>query len=205
MPPMKKQLFALILVLLTGKGIAMAETTITLGGGCFWCLEAVYETTKGVTHVTSGYMGGTKEEATYQKVSSGTTGHAEVVQVQFNPQRISLENILDIFWKIHDPTTLNRQGNDVGPQYRSVIFFHGADQETRVRASLEKAKATFRNPIVTQVLPASTFYEAEAYHQDYFKNNPNAGYCQVVIAPKVKKFQQTFPTLDDSTPPEAEQ
>jgi peptide-methionine (S)-S-oxide reductase len=201
---MKKQLLALALMLYTGKGILMAEATITLGGGCFWCLEAVYETTTGVTSAISGYMGGTKEEATYAQVSTGRTGHAEVVQVHFDPERITLEALLDIFWNIHDPTTLNRQGNDVGPQYRSVIFFHGTNQEQIVLASLEKAKTKFRNPVVTEILPAATFYEAEAYHQDYFKNNPNAGYCQVVIAPKVKKFQHTFPTLNRSTPPEVE-
>ena len=166
----------------------------TLGGGCFWCLEAIYADLNGVEKVVSGYAGGDKENPSYQEVSRGDSGHAEVVQVTYNPDEISYEDLLKIFFTIHDPTTLNRQGADIGPQYRSVIFFH--NQEQRVTAEKVMAEIALEqiwaDPIVTQLEPLSEFYIAEEYHQEYFKRNPNQGYCQVVIAPKVVKFRKAY-------------
>ncbi|MDD2383349.1 MAG: peptide-methionine (S)-S-oxide reductase MsrA [Sulfurospirillaceae bacterium] len=173
----------------------MEKEIATLGGGCFWCLEAVYEETKGVEAVVSGYAGGHVKNPTYEAVCTGTTGHAEVVQITFNPHVINYAQILKIFWTIHDPTTLNRQGNDVGTQYRSVIFYHSETQKEVAEASLKESLGVFSKPIVTTILPMPTFYPAEAYHQNYFKNNPNQGYCRVVIAPKVAKFQHTYEDL----------
>lgn len=169
----------------------MPTQIATLGGGCFWCLEAVYEETKGVKDVTSGYMGDDASLADYKSVSSGRTQHAEVIQVQYDPSLVSYEALLDIFWTIHDPTTLNRQGADVGPQYRSVIFTHNDEQEKTAKASLAKTQKKFAGTIVTQITPAMPFYPAEDYHQDYYKNNPNQGYCRVVITPKLKKFRES--------------
>jgi peptide-methionine (S)-S-oxide reductase len=168
--------------------------TATLGGGCFWCLEAIYVDLKGIERVVSGYAGGAKSNPTYQEVSRGDTGHAEVVQVKFNPHEISYEDLLKVFFTIHDPTTLNRQGADIGPQYRSVIFYHDEEQRAaaeKVIAEVESQKI-WANPIVTQLEPLAEFYKAEEYHQDYFKRNPNQGYCQVVIAPKVVKFRNAY-------------
>ncbi len=165
-----------------------------LGGGCFWCLEAVYDQVHGVTDVVSGYAGGTVPDPSYEAVCTGRTGHAEVVRVTFDPEVISYREILEIFFSIHDPTTLNRQGADVGTQYRSVIFY-GDDGQKRVAEDvikeLEAAKA-YRDHIVTLLEPAPEFYEAEAYHQEYFANHPERAYCQVVVAPKVAKFQKHF-------------
>jgi peptide-methionine (S)-S-oxide reductase len=166
----------------------------TLGGGCFWCLEAVYDQLKGVTDVVSGYAGGKVALPTYKQVCSGSTGHAEVVQVTFDPQEIAYRDILQVFFVIHDPTTLNRQGADVGTQYRSVIFTHSPQQETiahEVIRELDAAKV-WPNRIVTQVQPAPEFYPAENYHQEYFARNGGQPYCQVVIAPKVAKFRKQF-------------
>jgi peptide-methionine (S)-S-oxide reductase len=166
----------------------------TLGGGCFWCLEAIYVDLKGVEQVVSGYAGGHVKNPTYEQVCGKDTGHAEVVQVHFDPNVISYEDLLRIFFTIHDPTTLNRQGADVGPQYRSVIFYHDDEQ----RATAEKiiaeitAEKIWADPIVTQLEPFEEFFVAEPYHQEYFKRNPYQGYCQVVIAPKVVKFRQSF-------------
>lgn len=162
----------------------------TLGGGCFWCLEAVFEATKGVERVISGYAGGHVVNPSYEAVCSGSTGHAEVVQITFNPEIISYEKLLEIFWTIHDPTTLNRQGNDIGTQYRSVVFYHDAIQEALAKASIQENSAKFSKPIVTQLVVMSEFYPAEEYHQHYFKNNPHQGYCSFVVAPKVAKFKQ---------------
>lgn len=166
----------------------------TLGGGCFWCLEAVYREAAGVISVTSGYMGGARPNPTYQQVCSGTSGHVEVVQVAFDPAILSYRDILEIFFATHDPTTLNRQGNDSGTQYRSVIFYHSPEQETVAKeliSELTEEKA-FQDPIVTAVEPASQFYQAEEYHQQYFENNPYQPYCAFVVSPKVKKFRKTF-------------
>lgn len=170
----------------------MTIETTTLGGGCFWCLEAVYDDLSGVTDVASGYMGGTKESPRYKEVCTGMTGHAEVIQVQFDNEIISFEEILEVFFTIHDPTTLNRQGADVGTQYRSAIFYHSEAQKEGAEAIKEQMQAIWDDPIVTEISPAETFYPAEDYHQDYFLNNPNQGYCQVVIAPKVAKFRDKF-------------
>ena len=166
----------------------------TLGGGCFWCLEAIYADLIGVEKIESGYSGGKKENPTYQEVSSGNTGHAEVVQITFDPSLITYEDLLKIFFTIHDPTTLNRQGSDVGPQYRSVIFYHHESQRASAERIIDEitTEKIWSDPIVTQILPYKEFFIAEEYHQDYFKRNPNQGYCQVVIAPKVTKFRKLY-------------
>ncbi len=166
----------------------------TLGGGCFWCVEAVYQDLEGVYSVVSGYSGGTKETADYKLVASGRTNHAEVVQVKFNPKVISYEDILEIFWNTHDPTTLNRQGNDVGPQYRSVIFYHSKEQkQTAEQSKKEVAPQVWDKPIVTEIAKFEAFYEAEDYHQDYYNNvgdrNP---YCTYIITPKVQKMKKLY-------------
>ena len=166
----------------------------TLGGGCFWCLDPIYAELVGVEKVEAGYSGGEVKNPSYELICTGTTGHAEVVQVTFDPKIITYEEILKIFFTIHDPTTLNRQGADVGTQYRSVIFYHDETQkETAERVIQEiEREGIWHDPIVTQVLPLDVFYVAEDYHQDYFKNNPGQGYCRVVIAPKVAKFRKTY-------------
>jgi peptide-methionine (S)-S-oxide reductase len=171
----------------------MSQTEVAiLGGGCFWCLEAVYLEARGVTRVESGYMGGTTAGPTYEQVCAGTTGHAEVVRLEFDPGVISYRDILEIFFTIHDPTTLNRQGNDVGTQYRSVIFTTSPEQEATARKVMAEMAAVWDAPIVTQVLPAETWYKAEDYHQNYFAQHPLQGYCAFVVAPKVAKFRKTF-------------
>lgn len=166
----------------------------TLGGGCFWCLEAPYDQLRGVESVESGYMGGHVVNPTYRQICTGATGHAEVVRVTFDPQVVSYREILEVFFTLHDPTTRNRQGNDVGPQYRSVIFCHSPDQQATAEAVIQELTAAklWPNPIVTEVTPASEFYMAEEYHQEYFERNPYQGYCQVIIAPKVAKFRKQF-------------
>ncbi len=166
----------------------------TLGGGCFWCLEAVFDQLEGVTDVVSGYMGGHVPNPSYKQVCNGDTGHAEVVQVRFDPSRLSYRELLEVFFSIHDPTTLNRQGNDVGPQYRSAIFYHTPEQQrvaTELIAALE-AQRIWPNPIVTEVTPAGDFYPAEDYHQEYFARNGGQPYCQWVVAPKVAKFRKQY-------------
>jgi peptide-methionine (S)-S-oxide reductase len=164
----------------------------TFGGGCFWCMEAVFENVKGVEDVVSGYAGGHIDNPTYEAVCSGSTGHAEVVRITYDPNVVSYKELLDIFWKIHDPTTLNRQGADVGTQYRSVIFYHNDGQKRIAEASRQEVQKHFSAPIVTQIVPLTKFWPAEAYHQDYFRNNPRQSYCRAVIAPKVKKFKHYF-------------
>ena len=175
------------------------EETITLGGGCFWCLEAVYDEMRGVTDVLSGYAGGHVENPTYRDVCAEITGHAEVVQVRFNPDELSLKELLSVFFTIHDPTTLNRQGADVGTQYRSVIFHHNeAQRETAVQLIDELNEARiWNNPIVTEVTSLEKFYVAEDYHQNYYVNNQGQGYCRVVVAPKVAKFRKKFSHLQN--------
>jgi peptide-methionine (S)-S-oxide reductase len=167
---------------------------VTLAGGCFWCLEAVFDELKGVESVESGYSGGHLAEPSYAQVCDGTTGHAEVVRVTFDPQVVSYHDLLKVFFSIHDPTTLNRQGNDVGTQYRSAIYYHTPEQKdvaARVIREIGDAKI-WNDPIVTEVTPFDKFYMAEEYHQEYFKNNPYQGYCRAIIAPKVTKFRQKF-------------
>lgn len=165
----------------------------TLGAGCFWCVEAVFQELTGVYKVESGYAGGESPNPSYKEVTSGRTGHAEVVQVHFDPSEISFEDILEVFWYTHDPTTLNRQGNDVGTQYRSVVFYHDEDQRLKTEYSKkEVAVQVWDNPIVTEISPFKGFYKAEGYHQNYFIENPNQGYCRAVIAPKVAKFRKRF-------------
>lgn len=165
----------------------------TIGGGCFWCLEAVFERLPGVKSVTSGYAGGQTEFPTYEQVCAHGTGHAEVVQIGFDPAKISFEKLLETFWECHDPTTLNRQGNDVGDQYRSVIYYHNDAQKVVAEKSKASAVKNFSKPIVTEIAPLKKFYKAEGYHQDYFRLNPNAGYCRMIIKPKLDKLDQKHP------------
>ena len=163
----------------------------TVGGGCFWCVEAVYETVPGILGVTSGYAGGSEPNPTYDQVSSGRTGHAEVVQIEFDPEKISYDRVIDLFWKAHDPTTLNRQGADTGPQYRSIILYSGDEEKAAAEKSKTAAQAEFKNLIVTEIVPLTTFYPAEKYHQDFYQNNPSHPYNQAVTRPKVEKFQKS--------------
>jgi peptide-methionine (S)-S-oxide reductase len=173
---------------------APGAETATLAGGCFWCLEAVFDNLRGVSAVESGYMGGARPNPTYAQVCDGNTGHAEVVQVHFDPTVLDFRDLLDVFFVIHDPTQLNRQGNDVGTQYRSAIFYHTPEQKSAAEAVIAAldAEQLWEGHIVTQVVPASTFYVAEDYHQEYFANNPSQPYCMFVVAPKVAKFRKQF-------------
>ncbi len=172
----------------------LKKETATLAGGCFWCLEAIYKKVIGVNEVVPGYMGGKLNNPTYEQVCSGTTGHAEVVQITFDPDSISYAEILKIFWEIHNPTTLDRQGHDIGSQYRSVIFYHNEEQ----RRIAEKSKQDLQNsniwtrPVVTEIVPSGQFYPAEEYHMNYFQNNPANNYCQFVVLPKIDKFKNKF-------------
>lgn len=166
--------------------------SIVLGGGCFWCLEAAYQLIRGVSQVLPGYAGGTVTNPTYEQVSTGATDHAEVVKVQFDPTVISLDDILDIFWAIHDPTTPDRQGHDVGPQYRSMILYSSPAQKAAANASMERVSALWPDPIVTELAELKTFYEAEPEHHNYFQSHPEQAYCQVVINPKLSKLRTKF-------------
>ncbi len=166
----------------------------TFGAGCFWCVEAIFQKLEGVERAVSGYSGGSAEDPSYQQVCAGGTGHAEACQITYNPDRISYEQLLEVFWKTHDPTTRNRQGNDIGPQYRSVIFYHDDEQKKlaeEYKSKLESAKIWDR-PIQTEIVPFEKFWPAEDYHQNYYSNNPNQGYCRLVITPKIEKFQKVF-------------
>ena len=183
------------------KGISLEELEMaenmemaTLGAGCFWCVEAVFQDVKGVHHVESGYTGGHVDNPTYKQICTGTTGHAEVAQITFDPNIISFEDILMIFWHTHDPTTLNRQGNDTGTQYRSAIFYHNDQQKEIAEKSKAETDASdlWPNPIVTEITPLDVYYPAEDYHQNYFNENPYQPYCMMVINPKVKKFRASF-------------
>ena len=164
----------------------------TLGGGCFWCVEAVFDRMQGVESVASGYMGGHVQNPSYRQVCDAKTGHAEVIQLHYDPAVASYDDILDVFFAVHDPTTLNRQGNDQGPQYRSAIFYHSAAQRAAARAKIEALASQFPAPIVTEVTAASTFWQAEDYHQEYFARNGNEPYCQLVVSPKLAKFRKEF-------------
>jgi methionine-S-sulfoxide reductase len=192
---MKFFLSLLLLSTLTGT-LVMSEPSPSLqkasfGAGCFWCVEPFFEKLKGVNSVASGYQGGTTENPTYQEVTTGKTGHAEVVQVTFDPAVISFTDLLEVFFQIHDPTTLNRQGADIGTQYRSTILYSSEEQKAAAEAAIKQLteEEVFSKPIVTKIEPAGTFYRAEAYHQNYFTNNPSAPYCRLVIAPKLKKIE----------------
>jgi peptide-methionine (S)-S-oxide reductase len=162
----------------------------TFGGGCFWCLEALFQTLDGVKSVTSGFAGGTTVDPSYEQVCTGSTGHAEVIQVEFDPAKISYQKLLDQFWRAHDPTTLNRQGPDQGSQYRSTILYHNEEQKRVAEASKLAAARSFKNPIVTEIVPLTHFYRAEDYHQNYYRKNPHASYCRLVIRPKLDKWQK---------------
>lgn len=178
----------------SGQKDFLGQNVATLGGGCFWCLEVVFEQLQGIEKVVSGYSGGEVPNPSYELVCSGTTKHAEVVQLTFDRNQITFREILEVFFTIHDPTTLNRQGADVGPQYRSVIFYHNKEQfktAKEVIAELEEANV-WERPIVTEVVSFSAFYPAEEHHQGYYRKNPNQGYCQIVIAPKIAKFRQIY-------------
>jgi peptide-methionine (S)-S-oxide reductase len=177
-----------------GQSVSSRTEVATLGGGCFWCLEAVYDELRGVESVESGYSGGSVPNPTYRQVVTGTTGHAEVVQVTFDPEAVSFREILEVFFTIHDPTTLNRQGADVGPQYRSAIFYHDEEQRRVAEELISEleAEGVWDHPIVTEVTPFERFYIAEDYHQEYYRNNAYQPYCQVVITPKVAKFRKQY-------------
>ena len=167
---------------------------VIIGAGCFWCVEAIFQNLKGVLTVTAGYTGGHTKNPTYHEVCSGQTGHAEVARIEFEPKKISLEQILEVFWKTHNPTTLNKQGDDVGTQYRSCIFYHNENQRIIAEKSKKQAgeSVLFNDPIVTKITPLGDYYQAEDYHQNYFKSNPNKSYCSLVIKPKVEKFKDLF-------------
>jgi len=171
--------------------------TVVLGGGCFWCIEAVFENLEGVVSVTSGYSGGTNQNPDYESVCSGTTGHAEVCEIVYDPSRIDFTTLLEVFFNSHDPTTLNRQGNDIGTQYRSVIFYTGLKQFEASREYIQRlaTQVVFSAPICTQLAPLKHFYKAEPYHQNYYKLNSQQGYCRVIISPKLKALQKKFPTI----------
>jgi len=197
---MMRSVFAFLLGLGLSVGIAPAQTknmhsetnqteVATLGGGCFWCTEAIYQMLPGVKSVSSGYAGGTTENPTYKQVCNGDTGHAEVIQIEYDPKVISYEKILDAFWDAHDTTTLNQQGNDVGTQYRSIILYSGDAQKVAAEKSKAQAQKKFHDPITTEIVPLKKFYKAEGYHQNYFRTNPNQPYCRAVIRPKVEKFE----------------
>lgn len=170
----------------------MTIETATIGGGCFWCTEAVYQELKGVTQIISGYAGGSVVNPTYEQVCTGTTGHAEVVQLTFDTEQVSFRKILEIFFTIHDPTTLNRQGNDVGTQYRSVIFYHTPEQQETARHVIAEMASVWDAPLVTELSPLPVFYRAEDYHQNYYRQHPDQGYCTFVVATKVAKFRKMF-------------
>jgi len=171
-----------------------------LGGGCFWCLEAAFELVPGVIDVQSGYSGGTRDNPSYEEVSSGMTGHAEVVSIEYDPKLVSYETLLELYFRIHDPTSLNRQGADVGTQYRSIILYATDEQKQAAEAMIKSTQPKFGKPIVTEVQPLVRFWPAEEYHQDFFRKNPNYGYCQAVVAPKVEKAQSFVESMIPAKP-----
>jgi peptide-methionine (S)-S-oxide reductase len=170
--------------------------TAVFGGGCYWCTEAIYQMLPGVKSVASGFAGGAKENPTYKEVCAGTTGHAEVIQIEYDPKVISYEKLLDTFWEAHDPTTLNRQGNDVGTQYRSIVLYKTEAEKAAAEKSKAAAQKNFNSPIVTEIVPLKKFWKAEDYHQNYYRTNPNEGYCRMVIRPKVEKFEKKLKASD---------
>lgn len=170
----------------------------TFGGGCYWCTEAIYQMIPGVKSVSSGFAGGTKENPTYEEVCTGTTGHAEVIQLEYDPSAVTYEQLLHTFWEAHDPTTLNRQGNDVGTQYRSIILYRNESEKAAAEKSKAEAQKQFSRPIVTEIVPLKKFFKAEDYHQNYFRTHPNQPYCRAVIAPKVEKFEKKLKQTSDA-------
>ncbi|MFY8327781.1 peptide-methionine (S)-S-oxide reductase MsrA [Pseudoalteromonas sp. ZZD1] len=172
--------------------MSKAIETATFGGGCFWCIDAAFRRVEGVTHVSSGYTGGETDEPTYQQICTGLTGHAEVVNIEFDRSQISYERLLAMFFTLHDATQLNRQGNDVGTQYRSVVYYHNNEQRIQTIDYITKLQSQIREEIVTEVSPATTFYPAEQYHQDYYEQNPEQGYCSILIAPKLQRFEKDY-------------
>ncbi len=189
-PLLPALLLSFAMTLSTQANAALKTEFATVGGGCFWCTEAVLELLPGVKAVVSGYAGGTVANPTYEQICTGRTGHAEVIQVEFDPAVVSYEKVLEVFFEGHDPTTLNRQGADEGTQYRSVIYYHDAEQQKIAGRAKLAAQAQYEAPVVTEISPLPKFYPAEKYHQDYFRNNPSAGYCSFVIKPKVSKLQK---------------
>jgi len=188
--PIAAALCAALIVTLQAESEPMKTETATLGGGCFWCVEAVYERLPGIISVVSGYAGGHTANPTYEQIGTGRTGHAEVVQITYDPSKTSYEKIIDLFWDAHDPTTLNRQGADVGPQYRSIILAENDDQARLTRESRDRAQSKFKSPIVTEIVPLEKFYPAEDYHQDFYRNNPMHPYNAAVIRPKLQKLDR---------------
>lgn len=193
---MKVSLTLLVSLLLPFSMTHAAESkkleSIVLGGGCFWCTEAAYDLLPGVKDVVSGYAGGVEENPTYEQITAHATSHAEVIKVDYDPAEVSLHTVLDYFWAVHNPTQVGGQGNDIGPQYRSIILYADDAQKAAAEKSMEKARATFRDPITTELVPLKKFWVAEKYHQDYFAKNPNAGYCSFVIAPKIRKLEKAI-------------
>ncbi|MBJ7390785.1 MAG: peptide-methionine (S)-S-oxide reductase MsrA [Chthoniobacterales bacterium] len=194
--PLAAALGAVLTVTLQADPEPMKIETATLGGGCFWCVEAVYERLPGIISVVSGYAGGQTENPTYEEIGTGKTGHAEVVQIAYDPAKISYEKIIDLFWEAHDPTTLNRQGADTGPQYRSIILTESADQMRMANESKTRAQTKSKSPIVTEIVPLTKFYPAEDYHQDFYRENPMHPYNQAVIRPKLKKLDEKATELN---------
>jgi len=194
--PLAAALGAMLTVTLQADPEPMKTETATLGGGCFWCVEAVYERLPGIISVVSGYAGGQTENPTYEKIGTGKTGHAEVVQIEYDPAKISYEKIIDLFWEAHDPTTLNRQGADTGPQYRSIILTENDDQMRIANESKTRAQTKSKSPIVTEIVPLTKFYPAEDYHQDFYRENPMHPYNQAVIRPKLKKLDEKATELN---------
>jgi peptide-methionine (S)-S-oxide reductase len=194
--PLAAALGAVLTVTLQADPEPMKTETATLGGGCFWCVEAVYERLPGIISVVSGYAGGQTENPTYEEIGTGKTGHAEVVQIEYDPAKISYEKIIDLFWEAHDPTTLNRQGADTGPQYRSIILTENADQMRMANESKTRAQTKSKSPIVTEIVPLTKFYPAEDYHQDFYRENPMHPYNQAVIRPKLKKLDEKATELN---------
>ena len=194
--PLAAALGAVLTVTLQADPEPMKTETATLGGGCFWCVEAVYERLPGIISVVSGYAGGQTENPTYEEIGTGKTGHAEVVQITYDPAKISYEKIIDLFWEAHDPTTLNRQGADTGPQYRSIILTENADQMRIANESKTRAQTKSKSPIVTEIVPLTKFYPAEDYHQDFYREDPMHPYNQAVIRPKLKKLDEKATELN---------
>ena len=194
--PLAAALCAALTVTLQAESEPMKTETATLGGGCFWCVEAVYERLPGIISVVSGYAGGQTENPTYEEIGTGKTGHAEVVQIAYDPAKISYEKIIDLFWEAHDPTTLNRQGADTGPQYRSIILTENDDQIRIANESKTRAQTKSKSPIVTEIVPLTKFYPAEDYHQDFYRENPMHPYNQAVIRPKLKKLDEKATELN---------